>query len=392
MIFITFAFSKRYQIVGFFESRASAPASTKSSSRVSAAAFDFTMKRTFDSDGTGETPLSPWKKLFSKTHCKEYWYNEMTKESVWEDPCAKSVSAKESAPSVPAPLKKVKVSTGVIDSTQATVSESLARKWIKGYSERFSRDFWFDEVTGERTWEDPNKLKGSLSAPGDRNIDVLSSTVMVSDEMVHPLTKMVLFNTADIERELERERAAVAVNAPDCPREIATADLAHIVYRLRTESAAVDTNSAPGKDGYSVIFRLADDDTAMITRAVQEDQILKTRLKVQLREKVSDLPSFWDVWQQDLSFREIINNAPDPNEMKWTCQKTHNYKIATTFMPGYAKALFDHFNAKSVLDPCAGWGDRLVGAASSSTVEKYVAFDPNSTLRPGIHLFSAPFS
>lgn len=338
------------------------------------------MKRTLDTDSS-EGPLGPWKKMMSQKHSKEYWYNESTKQSVWEDPYAAAVphaSAAASASAAPLASKKIKFQSGETDGIK--VAESVAasaRKWSKGYSERYKKDYWFDEVTGERSWEDPTAKDSSKPAE-----DSASSMVLVSDATVIELTKLVLTDPADIERELERERRAVAVDAPDCPREIATADLAHIVNRLRSESAVVVTNNAP-KAEFPVIFRLADDDTAMITRAVQEDQILKTRLKVQLREGVADLPSFWDVWQRDADFRRIISTAEDPNEMKWTCQKTHNYKIATTFMPGYAKALYEHFNAKSVLDPCAGWGDRLVGAASSSLVERYVAFDPNSTLRSG---------
>ena len=52
-------------------------------------------------------------------------------------------------------------------------------------------------------------------------------------------------------------------------------------------------------------------------------------------------------------------------------------------MPGYANAIFEHFGAKAVLDPCAGWGGRLAGAAAARCVERYVAFDPNLRLRAG---------
>ena len=45
----------------------------------------------------------------------------------------------------------------------------------------------------------------------------------------------------------------------------------------------------------------------------------------------------------------------DPNEAKWTLAKEFQYKIATTFMPAYAKAIYEYFGAKIVLDPCAGW-------------------------------------
>ena len=60
-----------------------------------------------------------------------------------------------------------------------------------------------------------------------------------------------------------------------------------------------------------------------------------------------------------------------------------NYKIATTFMPAYAKAIFEYYGARTVLDPCAGWGDRLAGAAAADCVDRYVAFDPNVRLRSG---------
>ena len=48
---------------------------------------------------------------------------------------------------------------------------------------------------------------------------------------------------------------------------------------------------------------------------------------------------------------------------------------ATTFMPGYAKAVYEHFGAQAVLDPCAGWGDRMLGATRPYT---YLPAPPSS--------------
>ena len=56
--------------------------------------------------------------------------------------------------------------------------------------------------------------------------------------------------------------------------------------------------------------------------------------------------------------------------------------MATTFMPAYARAVYDYFRPRVVLDPCGGWGDRLLGCATTP-VWKYVGFDPNMNLRPG---------
>jgi len=46
------------------------------------------------------------------------------------------------------------------------------------------------------------------------------------------------------------------------------------------------------------------------------------------------------------------------------------------------KALLSYYKARHVLDPCAGWGDRLVGALATPNVESYTGVDINSALRP----------
>ena len=40
----------------------------------------------------------------------------------------------------------------------------------------------------------------------------------------------------------------------------------------------------------------SDEETANLTRAIQEDQILKVKLKLYKRDGVVDLKSFWEVW------------------------------------------------------------------------------------------------
>jgi hypothetical protein len=50
---------------------------------------------------------------------------------------------------------------------------------------------------------------------------------------------------------------------------------------------------------------------------------------------------------------------------------------APQFKPAAAAAVIKFFNAKSVLDPCAGWGDRLVAACACGV--RYVGVDPNSS-------------
>jgi len=69
------------------------------------------------------------------------------------------------------------------------------------------------------------------------------------------------------------------------------------------------------------------------------------------------------------------------------CQKTlfdslkmHTY-LASQFKPAVAKAFYEFFRAKDVLDFSSGWGDRLVGFHASNA-RSYTGIDPNSKMHP----------
>ena len=151
-------------------------------------------------------------------------------------------------------------------------------------------------------------------------------------------------------------------------------DLSRLIEQAKHEVV----NFKPLKDG-GVVFIMYDDITSNITRAIQEHNILHTKITV--RGHVLD--SFWEAWNKNNSFQRLIFNSSDPLEEMWFQSRKYKYKLATTFMPSYAKAIYNHFNASVVLDPCAGWGDRLLGALTSSCVKSYTGFDPNKKLRPG---------
>ena len=56
--------------------------------------------------------------------------------------------------------------------------------------------------------------------------------------------------------------------------------------------------------------------------------------------------------------------------------------ICSQFKPNAAKALYDYFNVKNVLDFSAGWGDRLAGFYASMNTELYVGIDPRKENHP----------
>ena len=165
-----------------------------------------------------------------------------------------------------------------------------------------------------------------------------------------------------------------------CPRLIDSINIPNLIEKIHTETVHV----IPSRTSeYKFIFVLLNDETGNITRAIQEDEILKTRIQSKKNNRIDTLPSFWDVWNANEKLSRAILDSIDPNEEKWKCMKSFGYKLATTFMPLYAKSIYEHFNATSVLDPCSGWGDRLLGAALSPCVKKYIGFDPNHNLQFG---------
>ena len=56
--------------------------------------------------------------------------------------------------------------------------------------------------------------------------------------------------------------------------------------------------------------------------------------------------------------------------------------ICSQFKPNVAKAMYDYFDVKNVLDFSMGWGDRLAGFYSSPKTELYVGVDPRKENHP----------
>lgn len=57
--------------------------------------------------------------------------------------------------------------------------------------------------------------------------------------------------------------------------------------------------------------------------------------------------------------------------------------IASQFRPSAAKAIYELYNSKDVLDFSSGWGDRLNGFLSCENTESYLGLDPNERLVEG---------
>jgi hypothetical protein len=184
-----------------------------------------------------------------------------------------------------------------------------------------------------------------------------------------------------------------------------------------TRAAACRADTAQGGDlPLLAEYSLRDDHTAYITIALQELPLLATSVTQRpvAGAPPQRMPSFLQIWDRAPALRKLLlehakrmargmtsdvrmrNGAKpldDIVELRWQQQRNFGYRLATTFMPAYAKAVIAHFGARRVLDPCAGWGDRMAGALALRQQQQqdgggddaltYVCFDPNRALRRG---------
>ena len=109
-------------------------------------------------------------------------------------------------------------------------------------------------------------------------------------------------------------------------------------------------------------------------------------------------PNFFDIENKDgNSFKSLWKADKLEKVLRWN-RKSHstpylselrrgiyfNYKLAksTMYRPQMAKMVVTNLGAKRVLDPCAGWGGRMLGSVAAGA--EYVAFEPNSETYEGL--------
>lgn len=102
-------------------------------------------------------------------------------------------------------------------------------------------------------------------------------------------------------------------------------------------------------------------------------------------------------WRDPIMAKEIAACAMELLHKDMDKYKDHRMKLSkfhlreasyfkipecTLFKISLAKGIYQFFNAKIVLDPFGGWGDRAFGAAGAGVL-KYVGIDPNPSLIKG---------
>jgi len=91
--------------------------------------------------------------------------------------------------------------------------------------------------------------------------------------------------------------------------------------------------------------------------------------------------SFVSMWNKDnlikiLKWNRKSHSTPYMSELKRGIYFCCGMTKSTMFRPQLAKLICMHYTPSIVLDPCAGWGGRMLGVVSSGA--RYIAFEPNT--------------
>lgn len=91
--------------------------------------------------------------------------------------------------------------------------------------------------------------------------------------------------------------------------------------------------------------------------------------------------SFSNLWKKQnlikiLRWNRKSHSTPYLTELKRGVYFCLGLTKNTMYRPQIAKLICNRFKPRVVLDPCAGWGGRMLGVTSSGA--KYIAFEPNT--------------
>jgi tRNA G10 N-methylase Trm11 len=97
--------------------------------------------------------------------------------------------------------------------------------------------------------------------------------------------------------------------------------------------------------------------------------------------------SFTNSWNKEnlvkiLKWNRKSHSTPYLSEIKRGIYFCTGLTKNTMFRPHLAKTIVSHFPGSSVLDPCAGWGGRMLGTLAAG--KKYIGFETNEETYKGL--------
>lgn len=116
----------------------------------------------------------------------------------------------------------------------------------------------------------------------------------------------------------------------------------------------------------------------MLSDIFQESQRIKAK-------RYDHSQSLYDQWISDptKAIRHAISKFHNITTYTLRESAFAAYYEVGFFRPKVAHDMYSLMNATSILDPCAGWGDRLLAAIASPKITRYIGVDPNKRLFKG---------
>lgn len=94
--------------------------------------------------------------------------------------------------------------------------------------------------------------------------------------------------------------------------------------------------------------------------------------------KGESFQSYWDAahLEKVIKWNRSSHSTPYLSELRRGIYFCYGLTKNTMFRPHLAKMIVDRYKAKVVLDPCCGWGGRMLGTVAAGA--KYIGFEPNT--------------
>jgi len=155
-------------------------------------------------------------------------------------------------------------------------------------------------------------------------------------------------------------------------------------------------------DTYIVMERKKDWLALMKKEVIIDNEIIKIDTRTRPGHKILDhhMPHFYEVknykgksvksiFTQAVLEKAIFNNilmhsTPYKSEIRRMITMTGGLGSVTKYRTVTAKALVQFFKARRVLDPCTGWGGRLLGCLAAADDTYYVGCEPDKNTHKGL--------
>lgn len=174
------------------------------------------------------------------------------------------------------------------------------------------------------------------------------------------------------------------LNQKNSTRNLSDREFEELLPKLAEELTQVDYH-------YDHPEHLLRKDWSRLQKENVYDNFIDSRSRVGMKLCEHFFPNFFEIRSNGKQFTELwkdpnvleavirwnrkSHSTPYLSELRRGVYFTQGLPKSTMYRPLMAKTIVERYNAKSVLDPCAGWGGRMLGTLAAGA--DYVGFEPN---------------